>query len=117
MLTEMTEAEWAIGVEAFRAARSRCGGRGRGDRKILEALRYFTVHNIAWRALPVPFGKGNSIRKRFWRLSQRGVFEAMVALLAETSSTARLVQRAASTIVRAQVSAAGATGGQTGQAL
>jgi transposase len=112
MLTEMTDAEWAIVVEAFRAARSRRGGRGRDDRKFLEALHYFTVHNITWRALPREFGKWNSIWKRFWRLSQRGVFEAMLALLAETSGTAHLVQMVDSTIVRAHVSAAGAKGGR-----
>jgi transposase len=111
MLTEMTDAEWEIVVEAFRAARSRRGGRGRDDRKFLEALHYFTVHNITWRALPKEFGNWNSIWKRFWRLSQRGVFEAMLALLAETSGTAQLVQMVDSTIVRAHVSAAGAKGG------
>ena len=113
MLAEMTDAEWEIVVEAFRAARSRRGGRGRDDRKFLEALHYFTVHNITWRALPREFGKWNSIWKRFWRLSQRGVFEAMLALLAETSGTAHLVQMVDSTIVRAHVSAAGAKGGRT----
>ena len=112
MLTEIMDAEWAIVVEAFRAVRSRRGGRGRDDRKFLEALHYFTVHNITWRALPAEFGKWNSIWKRFWRLSQRGVFEAMLALLAETSGTAHLVQMVDSTIVRAHVSAAGAKGGR-----
>jgi transposase len=111
MLTEMTDAEWEIVVEAFRAARSCRGGRGRNDRKFLEALHYLAVNNITWRALPSEFGKWNSVWKRFWRLSQRGVFEAMLALLAETSSTAHLVQMVDSTIVRAHVSAAGATGG------
>lgn len=112
MLTEMTDAEWEIVVEAFRAARSRRGGRGQDDRKFLEALHYFAVHNITWRALPREFGRWNSIWKRFWRLSQRGVFEAMLALLAETSRTAHLVQMVDSTIVRAHVSAAGAKGGR-----
>ena len=113
MLTEMTDGDWEIVVEAFRAARSRRGGRGRDDRKFLEALHYFTVHNITWRALPKEFGNWNSVWKRFWRLSQRGVFEAMLALLAETSGTAHLVQMVDSTIVRAHVSAAGAKGGST----
>ncbi|MGB6176793.1 MAG: hypothetical protein WBF43_10770 [Methylocella sp.] len=27
----------------------------------LEALHYFTVHNITWRALPAEFGAWNSI--------------------------------------------------------
>src|SRR5215470_17586251 len=83
MLTGMSDADWAIVVEAFRAARSRRGDKGRNDRKFLEALHFFTVHNITWRALPAEFGPWNSVWKRFWRLSQRGVFEAMLAILAE----------------------------------
>jgi transposase len=111
MLTKMSDADWAIVVEAFRAARSRRGDKGRDDRKFLEALHYFAVHNITWRALPAEFGNWNSVWKRFWRLSQRGVFEALLANLAETSSTAHLVQMVDSTVVRAHVSAAGAKGG------
>src|SRR3954454_8126160 len=52
MLTGMTEGDWAAVVKLFRACRSRRGGKGRHDRKFLEALHYFTVHNITWRALP-----------------------------------------------------------------
>ena len=85
MLTGMSDADWAIVVEVFRAARSRRGDKGRNDRKFLEALHFFTVHNITWRALPAEFGPWNSVWKRFWRLSQRGVFEAMLALLAGMS--------------------------------
>src|SRR3954454_1241663 len=112
MLTQMSEDEWATVLALFRACRSRRGDKGRNDRKFLEALHYFTLHNITWRALPREFGKWNSIWKRFWRLSQRGVFEAMAALLAETSGIAHLGQMVDSTIVRAHVSAAGAKGGR-----
>jgi transposase len=111
MLTGMTDTDWEVVVEAFRAARSRRGDKGRDDRKFLEALHYFAVHNITWRALPAEFGAWNSVWKRFWRLSQRGVFEAMLAILAGMSGTAHLVQMVDSTIVRAHVSAAGATYG------
>jgi transposase len=86
-LSEMRDAEWEIVVEAFQAARPRRGGRGQEDRKFREALHYFAVHNITWRALPREFGKGNSLWKRFWRLRQRGVFEAMRALLAVLADT------------------------------
>ena len=112
MLTQMTDADWEIVVAAFRAARSRRGDKGRDDRKFLEALQYFTVHNITWRALPAEFGNWNSVWKRFSRLSQRGVFEAMLAILADMSGTAHLVQMVDSTVVRAPVSAAGAKGGR-----
>ena len=70
MLTTMTEADWTIVLQIFGASRSRRGDKGRDDRKFLEALHYFVVHNITWRALPAQFGHWNSVWKRFWRLSR-----------------------------------------------
>lgn len=117
MLTGMTEDDWAIVLQVFAAAQSRQGQPGKNDRGFLEALHFFTVHHLTWRALPAAFGRWNSIWKRFWRLSQTGVLEAFFQLLAETSQTAHLVQMLDSTVVRAHVSAAGAKGGQQSQAL
>src|SRR5579872_529013 len=111
MLTRMTEQDWTLVLEVFEASQSARGEPGHNDRKFLEALHYFTVHNITWRALPAEFGNWNSIWKRFWRLSRAGVFEVFFQLLAETSPTAALVQMFDSTVVRAHVSAAGAKGG------
>ena len=111
MLTRMTEADWDLALEVFDAAQSSRGEPGRDDRKFLEAILYFTVHNITWRALPAGYGKWNSVWKRFWRLSRTGVFEVFFQLLAEQSATAHLVQFFDSTVVRAHVSAAGAKGG------
>ncbi len=111
MLTRVTDEDWATVLEVFRAARSRRGDKGRDDRAFLEALHYFTLHNITWRALPAEFGNWNSIWKRFWRLSRAGVFEAFFDALAGLSRTAHLVQMFDSTVVRAHVSAAGAKGG------
>ncbi len=111
MLTKMTEQDWAIAVEVFRACLSRRGDNGRDDRKFLEALHYFTAHNITWRALPAEFGNWNSVWKRFSRLSRSGVFEAFFEAFASLSETAHLAQMFDATIVRAHVSAAGAKGG------
>jgi transposase len=111
MLTRMTEEDWALALEVFDAAQSSRGEPGRDDRKFLEAILYFAVHNITWRALPAEYGKWNSVWKRFWRLSRSGVFEVFFQLLAEQSRTAHLVQFFDSTVVRAHVSAAGAKGG------
>jgi transposase len=112
MLTQMTERDWAVALAVFRASRSRRGDKGRDDRRFLEALHYFTLHNITWRALPPEFGPWNSIWKRFWRLREAGVFEVFFETLAGLSTTAHLVQMFDSTIVRAHVSAAGAKGGK-----
>ena len=111
MLTRMTDQDWETVVEVFRACRSRRGDKGRHDRTFLEALHYFCVHNLTWRALPAEFGNWNSIWKRFWRLSRAGVFDAFFDALTATSQTAHLVQMFDSTVVRAHVSAAGAKGG------
>ena len=106
MLTTMTEDDWTIVLQVFGASRSRRGDKGRDDRKFLEALHYFAVHNITWRALPAQFGHWNSVWKRFWRLSRAGTFEAFFDVLAAMSETAHLVQMFDSTVVRAHVSAA-----------
>jgi transposase len=111
MLTGMTEDDWALALKVFDGVQSRVGEPGHDDRKFLEALHYFTVHNVTWRALPPQFGNWNSIWKRFWRLSRSGVFEAFFQALAQASPTAHLVQMFDSTVVRAHVSAAGAKGG------
>ena len=110
MLTTMTEEDWAIVLKVFEASRARRGDKERNDRKFLEALQYFVVHNITWRTLPEKFGHWNSVRKRFWRLSRSGTFEAFFDALAAMSETAHLVQVFDSTLVRAHVSAAGAKG-------
>ena len=113
MLTKITDADWMTVLRVFEASRSRRGDKGRDDKKFLSALHYFSVHNITWRALPAEFGNWNSVWKRFWRLSQVGVFEAFFEALASMSETAHLAQMFDSTVVRAHVSAAGAKGGST----
>jgi transposase len=86
MLTGMTEGDWSIVLEVFDAAQSNRGEPGHEDRKFLEAVRYFTVHSITWRALPSEYGKWNSVWKRFWRLSRSGVFEAFFQMMADGRS-------------------------------
>src|SRR5215212_5045243 len=108
----MTDEDWTTVLEVFRACHARRGAKGRNDRTVLEALHYFSVHTITWRALPETFGNWNSIWTRFWRLSQAGVFEAVFDALAAMSQTAHLVQMFDSTVVRAHVSAAGPKGGR-----
>ena len=92
MLTGMTDEDWSIVLEVFDAVQTRSGEPGHDDRKFLEALHYFTVHTVTWRALPREFGNWISVWKRFWRLSRTGVFEAFFQILAETSKTAHMVQ-------------------------
>jgi transposase len=110
MSLKMNEADWEIALEIFRACLPARGAKAKDDQLFLEALHFFAVHNITWRALPERFGRWNSVWKRFDRLSKAGVFEDFFAMLAGLSSSAYLVQMFDSTIIRAHVSAAGAKG-------
>jgi transposase len=108
MSTKMTDTDWANALVVFQACLPRRGRKAADDRLFLEAMHFFTVENVRWRALPERFGHWNSVWKRFDRLSKAGVFEAFFDALAEMSASAHLIQMFDSTIVRAHVSAAGA---------
>ena len=111
MCTRMSEEDWEHTILVFRACLPRRGRKGVDDPLFLEALHFFTVENVRWRALPERYGHWNSVGKRFNRLRKSGVFEAMFDTMASMSTSAHLVQMFDSTIVRAHVSAAGAKGG------
>src|ERR1700723_774941 len=117
MSTKMNDEDWAHTLAVFRACLPRRGRKAEDDRRFLEALHFFTVENVRWRALPERFGHWNSVWKRFDRLSKAGVFEAFFDTLASMSSTGHISQMFYSTIVRDQVSAAGAKGGKTSKRL
>lgn len=108
----MSEEDWDHVLLVFRACLPRRGRKAVDDRRFLEALHFFTVENVRWRALPKEYGDWNSVWKRFDRLSKAGVFEAFFDTLAAMSPSAHLIQMFDSTIVRAHVSAAGAKGGK-----
>ena len=112
MSTRMDEENWAHTLAVFRACLPRRGRKAEDDRRFLEALHFFTVENVRWRALPDRFGHWNSVWKRFDRLSKAGVFEAFFDALASMSGSAHLIQMFDSTIVRAHMSAAAAKEGK-----
>lgn len=112
MCPRMSEEDWTLALEVFRACLPRVGAKAKNDRLFLEALHYFTLHNITWRALPERFGNWNSIWKRFDRLGKAGVFEDYFSILAGLDDGAHLIAMFDSTVIRAHVSAAGAKGGR-----
>ena len=117
MSTKMDENDWAHTLAVFRACLPRRGRKAEDDRRFLEALYFFTVENVRWRALPERFGHWNSVWKRFDRLSKAGVFEAFFDTLASMSSTAHLIQMF-ELDHRARACVGGRSkGGQEGQAL
>jgi transposase len=82
MSTRMGEADWTDTLELFRACLPRRGRKASNDRLFPEAMHFFTLENVRWRALPDRFGRWNSVRRRSDRLSKAGVFEAFFDMLA-----------------------------------
>ncbi|MEE3624759.1 IS5 family transposase [Nitrospirillum sp. BR 11752] len=52
MSTRMTEEDWEHTLSVFRACLPRRGRKAGDDRLFLEAMHFFTVENVRWRALP-----------------------------------------------------------------
>src|ERR1700734_3006244 len=115
MSTKMDEDDWAHTVAVFRACLPRRGRKAEDDRCFLEALHFFTVENVRWRALPERFGHWNSVWKRFDRLSKAGELEGFCDVHASMSSPEDLLQPLHSPVVHANVSRAGAKGGRRGK--
>ena len=78
MSTKMTDTDWANALEVFRACLPRRGRKATNDRLFLEAMHFFTVENVRWRALPERFGHWNSVWRRFDRLSKADVFVSLL---------------------------------------
>lgn len=58
MSTKMTNTDWVNALEVFRACLPRRGRKAADHRLFLEAMHFFTVENVRWRALPERFGHG-----------------------------------------------------------
>lgn len=74
MSTRMDEEDWAYTLVVFQACLPRRGRKANDDRRFLEALHFFKIENVRWRALPERFGHWNSVWKRFDRLRARPAF-------------------------------------------
>ena len=55
MSTKMNEEDWSHTLAVFRACLPRRGRKADDDRRFLEAIHFFTVENVRWRALPERF--------------------------------------------------------------
>ena len=85
-------------------------------RLFLNGVVYLVRTGIPWRDLPARFGHWNSVFRRFRRWCQNGVWERMLAAVADAQADLAQVHLDSSH-VRSHVSAVGAAGGSTAQAL
>lgn len=106
----MNDAEWAFFAPFLIENRSRGGRRPQDLRKVLDGIFWITRTGSPWRDLPAEFGNWNSIHHQYSRWTEAGVWDVMLAALAESDAADTTMQMIDSTIVRAHQHAAGGKG-------
>lgn len=106
----MDEAEWAFFAPFLIENRSRGGRRPQDHRKVLDGIFWITRTGWPWRDLPAEFGNWNSVQRQYRRSTEAGIWDVMVAALAESDAVDTNMQMIDSTIVRAHQHAAGGKG-------
>ena len=81
-----------------------CGVTARDNRLFVNALVWMLYAGAPWSMLPASFGKANSVRKRFRRLAQKGVWQTISEAVAEPDWDWVMLD---STVVRVHQHAAG----------
>jgi transposase len=93
------------------------GGKPRvDDRLVISGILYRFREGLRWRAIPVGYGPRTTLFNRFNRWSQRGLWRELLAALAARDDPPD-VAMVDSTTMRAHRAAAGAKGGERGQAI
>lgn len=82
---------------------------GKDNRLFVEAVLWIARTGCPWRDLPAEFGKWYSIYTRFWRWSQKGVWERVFKALADDPDFEYVMIDG--TICRVHQHGAGAKGG------
>lgn len=106
---ELSDAEWARIGPLVPGKESDPGRTGQDTRLFVDAVLWIARTGSPWRDLPDEFGPWYSVYTRFWRWSQRGVWDSLFNTLADDPDFEFLMID--STIVRAHQHAAGAKGG------
>lgn len=107
----MSDEEWAVFAPFLTENRARGGRPPRDHRLTLDGIFWIARTGAPWRDLPEEFGLWGSVYRQFRRWTLSGVWEVMLAALADADPDAAALQMIDSTTVRAHHCAAGAKGG------
>jgi transposase len=118
---ELTDAQWCRLAPLLPTQKPRCGRPNLPHRPIINGILWLLATGAPWRDLPAQYGSWRTISSRFYRWRQAGVWQRILTTLqrlADREGQADWsVHFVDSTIVRAHQHAAGARGGQAGEAL
>ncbi len=107
---DLTDAEWELIGPLLATGRGRPGHE---SRRHLDGILWRAREGARWRAIPERYGKRDTVRRRFARRRDLGLFEAVLAASAGSGAAEERVQMLDGTTIRAHQHAAGAKGGGT----
>jgi transposase len=105
----LSDAQWARMSDLILGRPDTPGSTGRDNRLFVEGVLWLVRTGAPWRDLPEVFGRWNSVFRRFSRWTAKGVWDRLLAAMADDPDFEYLIID--STIVRAHQHAAGAKGG------
>ena len=100
----ISDADWKRIADLLPGKKTDPGRTARDNRLFLDAVLWIGRTGSPWRDLPEPFGKWNSVYRRFSRWSSAGVWERVFAELQDPDLEWMMID---TTIVRAHQHAAG----------
>lgn len=103
----VTDEEWAIIGPLLPAEWGRWARPAQDNRRYFEGMLWIARTGSQWRHLPDPYGKWNSVFRRFRRWVEIGVFDALVETLSELVERERSGGMVDTTIIRAHHYAVG----------
>ncbi|SHJ83279.1 Putative transposase of IS4/5 family, partial [Hymenobacter daecheongensis DSM 21074] len=74
---EITDRQWGLVAPLLPGKTTDCGVTAADNRLFFNAVVWLLRTGAAWADLPERFGKPNSVCRRFRRLAQKGVWEAV----------------------------------------
>ena len=105
----LTDAQWERIEHLVPGKRGDPGRTGEDNRLFVDAIVWMARTGAPWRDLEAYFGKWNSVFRRFRRWAKAGVWERVMAAVADDPDFESVIIDG--TIIRAHQHAAGAKGG------
>lgn len=118
---ELTDMQWERLAPLLPAQKPRVGRPSRPHRGIINGILWIVATGAPWRDLPERYGSWRTVASRFYRWRRAGTWQRILDALHQLADCQGQLDWSVhfvdSTIIRAHQAAAGARGGQTGEAL
>jgi transposase len=118
---ELTDAQWQQLAPLLPPEKPWVGRPAHSHRHILNGILWILATGAPWRDLPEQYGSWHTVSSRFYRWQRAGIWQRILAALQRLADRRGRVDWSVhfvdSTMVRAHQHAAGAKGGQAGEAL